>query len=136
VIIQTLLPEHSTIQQAATQNFDAFYQTEIEARKLFSFPPFSHFIKLTFKGPDAATTQEAGERFRAHLHQALQQQVIIHPLIPSGHAKIRDLFRFQFLIQSPGVYAINQAIQQTRLQLALPPPLSLHIDVDPLSTFF
>lgn len=136
VIIQTLMPENETILQAASQDFEAFYRSEIATRQAFNFPPFSHLVKLTFSGENAQFTQQRAESLRSHLASILEKKALVHPLIPSGHAKIKDLFRFQCLIRGQSIYLINQAIQKALLLSPFPKAIRLHIDVDPLSTFF
>lgn len=136
VIIQTQMPDNPTIQLAAKQDFQAFYQMEIESRKLFNFPPFSHLVKLTFSGKDPFLVEQAGLKLRKSLLERLGASFLIHPLCVSGHAKIKDHFRFQCLIQGPRVYPVNEAIRQALKQTPLPSAIRLHLDVDPLSTYF
>jgi primosomal protein N' (replication factor Y) (superfamily II helicase) len=135
VIIQTQMPENTTIHHAASQGFEAFYHSEIESRKLFFFPPFTHLVKLTFSGKEMALTQEKAKIFREGLLPLLGKNALVHPVVPSGYPKIKDFFRFQCLIRSKSVSTINQAIQHLLLTHPLPRKLRLHIDVDPLSTF-
>ncbi len=134
VIIQTQMPDNVTIAQAADQNFEAFYQPEIETRKLFCFPPFTHLVKLTFSGQEAGYTQKQAETVRAAV--ALKEPYLVYPVVPSGYAKIKEMFRFQCLIRGPSIYTINLALQQALAAHPLPSAVRLHIDVDPLSTYF
>lgn len=136
VIIQTQMPTNATIQLAAKQDFITFYQTEIESRKLFGFPPFSHLIKLTFSGKDSAFVEEIGHLLRKGLIEKLGGSFLVHPLAPSGYAKIKDHFRFQCLIHGPKVYPVNEAIGHVLEKKPLPSGVRLHLDVDPLSTYF
>ena len=46
-VIQTYLPDHYAIQTAAQQDYQQFFQIEIEKRKLFHYPPFSLGNKKT-----------------------------------------------------------------------------------------
>ncbi len=135
VIIQTLLPEHSTITQAASQNFEQFYQMEIETRKIFHFPPFAHLVKLTFSAPDVASILHKATPFCAKIGSLLGNHYVIHPLVPSGYAKIKNLYRYQALIRGPNPYAINQAIDASSLIYPLH-GIKLLIDVDPPFYFF
>jgi len=136
VIIQTQMPENTTINQAATQNFEKFYQTENETRKIFEFPPYGHLVKLTFSGPDATYTQQTASGFSGALAKALGKEFKVLPVVPSGYPKIKDLYRFQCLIRGEHIYPINRMIQRLLAQFPIPRQLRLHIDVDPQSTFF
>lgn len=135
VIVQTSSPTNSTIMLAASQDYEKFYQEEMNIREMFGYPPFSCLTKLTFSGPSEIETRQVAEKFRQYIAQSLPQEFAIHPVIPSGHAKIKDKFRFQLLLRGPGVYPMTQAIQIARNQIILPKAVFLLIDVNPTSTF-
>ena len=136
VVIQTSLPEHETILFAAKQDDEAFFRKEIDVRKLFDFPPWTHLIKLLFSSKDPHAAQKFAENYRSRLIAALSQDFTITPITPCGHPKIEDRYRFQFLIK--GVQPALAARQVRQIALELPPPKDLQFfaDVDPLSTFY
>lgn len=136
VIIQTTMAENSTIAHGAHQAFESYYEEEIVSRKLFHFPPFTHLVKLTFSGKDQAHVLKAAERFRLHLLAVLAKTAQIHPIVPSGHPKIKEHFRFHCLLRCTSVYAVNCALQKTIQCHPLPYSVRLHIDVDTQSTYF
>jgi primosomal protein N' (replication factor Y) len=136
VIIQSYLPNHETIQAACKQDFDLFYKQEIAIRELFDYPPFSHLVKLTFTGKNPTLTEEKAVQFRQHLISCLPKSALAYPLVPCGYAKIKDHFRFQFLIKGPTTPPICLAINQTKRHNGLPKEVKLMVDVDPISTFF
>ena len=41
VLIQTINPEHYAVRFASAQNYEGFYEKEIQFRKLMRYPPFS-----------------------------------------------------------------------------------------------
>ncbi len=135
VIVQTLLPEHSALQHASNQNFTSFYDEEIEIRKMFDYPPFTHLIKCTLVGEEEELTLKKAKEIRSFLCKVLPPEVELMPITPAGHAKIQDKFRFQFLLKMKKVIPIEDKIQ-TATQLMRKDKIRLCIDVDPLSTFF
>lgn len=136
VIIQTNFPEHPIINWAAKQDFLSFYQNELENRKLFDYPPFSHLAKFLFSGPDEKTLLASSTAFRELLIKNLSPSFEIYPIIPAGHEKIKDLFRLQFLIKGQTMQNLHLAIAKLRNQYKLPSSIKLFIDIDPASTFF
>jgi len=136
VIIQTFLPENSTIQFAARQNYQEFYQEEIEIRKIFAYPPFSRIAKLVFSGKQAEKVLQAGQEAREMLIRTLPSYFEFLPVVPCGHAKIKELFRFQFMLKSPSLALLNQAFYGIKKNLPLLKSIRVSIDVDPSSTFF
>jgi primosomal protein N' (replication factor Y) (superfamily II helicase) len=136
VVLQTCVPENSTIQLAAQQNFDTFYAEEISVRQCFHYPPFSSLIKLTCSGPDANQTHNTAEAVRGSLLAQLPTSFECHPVISSGHAKVKDKFRFQFLVKGPNVLTFNKAFASVIEKLKIPHQVRMLVDVNPVSTFF
>jgi primosomal protein N' (replication factor Y) len=130
VILQTFLPDHPIFQLAATQDYPAFYKREIEERQTFNYPPFCHLIKLLFSSTQSDRALDAAKKAHAALQCLLPQTAEILPVSAAGHPKIKDLYRFQFLIKTDKVSSITPHLS------SLTSDVHLKIDVDPLSTFF
>lgn len=136
VIIQTSLPDNSTIGYASCQDYEGFYKEEIAVREMFGYPPFNHLAKLVFSGNDPKKTQEAAEKFRRALIGRLPSHFEFNPVIPCGYAKVKDLHRFQFLLRGPSMYPLSGALQAIQALNILPRQIRLFVDVNPSSTFF
>ncbi|MBS0625705.1 MAG: primosomal protein N' [Verrucomicrobia bacterium] len=133
VIIQTYIPDHPILALAAAQDYNSFYASEIEERKLFSYPPFCRLIKILFSGEDAAATERLAQSTCSKIQELKPEGAEILPVLPSGHPKIKDLYRFQFIIKS-----INPRVLESIFPSipASTPEILVKIDVDPLNTFF
>lgn len=136
VIIQTALPDNSTIQYAARQDYMGFYQEEIAVRELFHYPPFRHMAKLLFSGKNEQHTQKAAEQVRQSLVCYLPPQFEFHPIVPCGYTKVKDQYRYQFLLRGPTLYPLNKALQVIGEKSPLPRSVKLFVDINPSSTFF
>ncbi|MGL5626239.1 MAG: replication restart helicase PriA [Candidatus Rhabdochlamydia sp.] len=132
VLIQTLLPEHAILSLAQQQNFEGFFAQEIQTRQLFCYPPFTRLAKLLFSGKRESQVVEYAERIRKDLKNKLIDTCEVLPLIASGHAKIKDMFRYQFLIKAKKLTFILPQLHQLQQHKEI----KLSIDIDPLSTFF
>ncbi len=133
VLIQTFLPDHPTIRLAADQDYPAFYKAELEERKTFSYPPFCRLVKLLFSSPEESQALEAAEETRKYLIPLMPQQTEILPVTPGGHPRVKDLYRFQFIIKTLKISILSPILSPLKSPL---PKVDLKIDVDPLSTFF
>lgn len=136
VILQTFLPDHPILRLASSQDYNAFYEREIEERKQFSFPPFCRLIKLVFIGSDEKETCRVSQEFYQMLLEKAPSEAQFLPPLPSGHPKIKDQFRFQFLIKTNQIPLLSERIDNLRKTFSFPKKLFLLIDVDPISTFF
>lgn len=136
VLLQTFMPTNDLIQMVKDQNFEAFYHKEIESRSFFGFPPYSRLVKFTFSGKSMDQTFQMAKNFRSHLCNYLDSTFTCHPLQPSGHPKVKDMYRFQFLIGGQKIYTIRDSIEKTKQEICFSSKIKLLIDVDPISTFF
>ena len=136
VIIQTYMPQNEAIGFAAKQDYLSFYNLEIENRKAFDYPPFSQIAKIAISSSDEQKAKYFAEKFRDKLINNLSSNYKIHPVLPSGRAKVKDVFRFQFLIRGKKMIYLTEIINKTKKELILPSRVNLFIDIDPISTFF
>jgi primosomal protein N' (replication factor Y) len=133
VIIQTHLPDHPAILLAKEHNYTGFYAEEIALRKQFDFPPFTHLVKLTFSGENENVVKQTAEACRSTLIARLAGTFQILPVVPSGHAKVKGNYRFQFLIKGKNTAQVSATLTE------LPPPhrsVRMGIDIDPQHTYF
>lgn len=136
VILQTSMPDNSTIMQAASHDYRGFYESEIALRKLFSYPPYVQMAKVAFSGTNEKATSNYAETFRQALLRQLPSNFELLPVCPAGHAKVKDRFRFQFLVKGPSIAPFSQAIDSVRAELAQPREMRLLVDINPISTYF
>lgn len=136
VIIQTHLPEHPLLQLASKQDYEGFYSQEIEARKLFDYPPFTHLVKVLFSSPGLESMQQRASLFREALISKLPTNYEIQPLIACGHAKIKDHYRYQLIIKGKNVSPIIRAFNEVKKSFKEDKAIRISLDVDPTSTFF
>ncbi len=135
VMVQTSLPDNPIIAYAARQDFEKFYSDEIKVREMFEYPPFSNLAKLTFSGINETATRQFAQNFKDTLLQKLSSDYKLSAIIPSGHAKIKDKFRFQLLIRGPSIYPISKAIELIK-ETSPSKGVFILIDINPTSTFF
>ena len=136
VIIQTSLKKHPIFHYASTEDYASFYKEEIEIRKLFTFPPFTRLAKLIFFGKNEGNVKRYAQTFYTTLLKKLPPSYTLYPVIPAGHAKIKDKFRFKILIKGANPLLLSSILQETRGLFSLPRSIQLLIDIDPISIFY
>ncbi len=96
-VIQTYQPKNSTILFAKEQNYDAFYENEIQYRKRMQYPPFCDFIYILVSGEDAELAeQEIGNIDGILKNAGIPIFKCIGPA-PAPIAKIKNKFRYRIL---------------------------------------
>jgi primosomal protein N' (replication factor Y) len=129
-IIQSLLPGHYAITLACTQDYRAFYETEIKYRRTMRYPPQVAMVNVVVRG---RTFEEAigGARELADAARGSKAFAILGPA-PAPLTKLRGEHRAQFFLKGTSRKAMREALQlAVSRKTALAKRIS--IDVDPLS---
>ncbi|PCJ86741.1 MAG: primosomal protein N' [Flavobacteriales bacterium] len=97
VIIQTMDPYHTIIQQVIPNDYQSMYENEIYHRKNFSFPPFCRLIELTLRHRDIQKVNAAADFFSKNLRKKFGKRVLgpEFPVIP----RIRNLYNKNILLK-------------------------------------
>ena len=104
-VIQTLAPEHQVIRLAAEQDYEGFYNLEIQLRRVQSAPPFGDYAIVTFLGKEENNVIAAGAKFRDSIRAALEQPdyaaercTVLGPA-PCPVPKINYNYRYQLTLR-------------------------------------
>jgi len=100
-VIQTYTPEHDVIRFSAEQNYDQFYRTEIEMRRLRGDPPFSEIVVITASGMDEGAVLRCAMKLRQSLQFSLEKEgnwKVLGPA-PAAVAKVNNRYRYRITLQ-------------------------------------
>jgi primosomal protein N' (replication factor Y) len=97
-VIQTMTPENQVLLQAAQQDYDAFYETELPLRKLRNCPPYQDVLRVNFFSPFEREVTAGALRFREALGQVLREQQTIQASVmgPSPAKVVRVMNRYHY----------------------------------------
>ena len=110
VVVQTYQPEHYAIVHAANQDYEAFYEEEIQYRDLMQYPPVAHMLAVqiyaAWEKDGAALAERMAQWTKAYAlkvqeenHWKLQEGLQVIGPAPAGIGKINDIYRFVFYIK-------------------------------------
>ena len=71
-VIQTMVPEHKVITMAARQDYESFYELELELRRVQKYPPFGDVVLVTFTGQEEGSVLRGAVKFRDSLVNLLK----------------------------------------------------------------
>ncbi len=104
-VIQTLVPGHQVIKLAAKQDYDGFYDLEINLRRVQNAPPFGDIASVTFIGQEETAVLRGAVKFRDSLNGCLRQPpydievcTVLGPA-PCVVPKINYHFRYQLTLR-------------------------------------
>ncbi len=136
VLIQSLNPRHPVLTAVAAHDYEAFFASEIEARRELGFPPFSRLALIRFSGPDeaqvaagAAEARRLAEEMAAGLGPGLE----LRGPMPSPLARLREMFRYQLLVRAASNELRHRflSLWLEPVRAKLPKELRLVADIDP-----
>ena len=137
-IIQTYTPENETIRLAAEQDYEAFYASEIEVRKLQNAPPFTDHLSVTISGMTESLVVEAGRFVRDRLEALIGRQKadFLGPT-PLNVVKVNNRFRYRVHINCIAGASIRGFIAQAVIECNTDKRfrgVSVFAENDPLNT--
>lgn len=97
VIVQAFDVAHPVIGEVLQNDFQRFFEREIEERKLFSYPPFLRLIKITLKHKDPRLLNEGTKIFAKILKEKLGHRMI-GPAVP-GIPRVRGSFLLEIFLK-------------------------------------
>jgi primosomal protein N' (replication factor Y) len=134
VLIQTYYPEHYAIQDAVEQDYPAFFEREIEYRRVMSYPPFASLANVIIRDRslDKAIrwSKELSNYFSLH---ASQETRVLGPA-SAPLARLKGEYRFQILLKSRAKSVLPRLLSGalSHAEGKEIPPTALLVDMDPL----
>ena len=104
-IIQTMVPDHQVIRYAAEQDYDGFYDLEIQLRRVQNAPPFGDLAAVVVTGREETAVLRGAAKFRDSLIACLRQEAyreercaVLGPA-PCAVTKVNYHFRYQLTLR-------------------------------------
>ena len=120
VIIQTYNPENFAIECSKKQDYDKFYETEIELRKQLKYPPFCDIISIGLTDIDNNKIKNVSERLYKNIKNLIEKEntnIFIYKPLPCPIDKIKNRYRWRIIIKgkltNKLINVINKAIEIT-----------------------
>jgi primosomal protein N' (replication factor Y) len=113
VLIQTAFPTHYAIQHALRHDYESFFESEIQFRRTFHYPPVTSMIAILFRGVNALDVERAATTCGRMLEEAIAplEGTRMQGPAPAPLARIKGVFRFQILLRSPHRVALRRAVE-------------------------
>lgn len=137
VVIQTYRPDHYSIQRAAEQAYEAFYEEEILYRELGVYPPAAHMMAVLV----TSSEEKRGEALTGRLGELARGMkegkcVVIGPA-KASIGKINDIYRFVLYCKSAEydrLVEIKDKIEQELQSIELRDE-NVQFDFDPMDSY-
>ena len=96
-VIQTFTPENEIILNSAEQNYEAFFESEINLRRLQNAPPYMQFFSITTTGGEEELVVRCGRYIRSYFDTMLKNRndVIVLGPAPLPVVRVNNRFRYR-----------------------------------------
>ena len=98
VIIQTYNPDHFAITLASENNYEEFYQEEMQNRLVGKYPPYFYLAKVTVKSKDYDLLSKEINKIKTILTNKLKDKEVIGPSLAIPF-KVNNFYRFNIIIK-------------------------------------
>ena len=115
VVIQTYTPWHQAIRDAMDNHYQRMYDSQIEERRVFRYPPFYKLVDITLRHKDRDTLNAAA----AHYANLLRQQFgyrVMGPEYPNV-SRVRGLYIKKIMVRFERSEPVSQG-KQMMLEMA------------------
>lgn len=130
VLIQTFNPEHYAIRLAQAQDYEDFYQLEMDFRRKLNYPPYFYTVQLVISHQDEDEVVKKSYEIMALLKANLSEQARILGPIPKPIARTHNLYHYQLLIKYRFEANLAQALNQVLDLTQVPENKKLRIIID------
>jgi primosomal protein N' (replication factor Y) len=134
VLIQAIQVKHPILLFVQAHNYEAMYESEMENRKTFFYPPFSRMVTIRLKHKTLQKVQDASATLAQYLKKDM---TVVGPAAPMV-GRVRNQYIMELMIKLPKDAqgsALKQVIRnaiQTLLADKRFSPVQIIVDVDPV----
>lgn len=131
-IVQAFEPENPAVKYATEYKFELFYEEEIEARRIFNYPPFSFPVLLEFQLEKSSKFKTVESKFNI-LKEKISPYFNVPPLTPAPIPKVAGRYRFTSFLRASSEENLIKGVNLLKSEMqALFKGIRYKIDVEPV----
>lgn len=132
ILLQTYSPNNIVIQLAAKQDYENFYQKEMEERRRFLYPPYIYMTSISIKGVDLDEVKKEALLIHEHLIREIGDKKFnvygpMSPYIPYVNGRY---FR-TILLKYKSIKEADDILESIKALKGNNPNVEISINVDP-----
>ena len=128
VVIQTMTPDHPAIRLASTQDYDKFAECEMAIRKELDYPPYEHFVNITFRSRNPKKAELVAWNYQK-MFASISDSIKVFGPIPAPISMLRGHYRWQVLLRAKSIEEMAHYFRK----LDRHEGVIITYDVDPIS---
>lgn len=136
VFLQTKTPDAPVVPQIVKNDYLQFYNTQLQERMMFHYPPFYRLVYIYIKHRDVKVLDEFSEQLGQHLRNIFEERILGPDLPPVARVKQLYIRKMVLKIENNlSQYKVNETlmeIQQAFTQHSRYRSIVMFYDIDPL----
>lgn len=132
VIIQTYNPESYVLNCVKNNDFNSFYNYEMNIRKLLKYPPYYYLVSLKIISSDYNVALENANRVCKYLKDNIDSSSIVLGPTTANLFKFNNMYRFQIVIKYRFDNKLMKVLKELDGIYINDNKTNLEIDIDPL----
>ncbi len=130
-IIQTTMPQHYAIIDASRQDYQAFYQSEMQYRRLAKMPPYMYLIQISLSSHDEEKLDDTVATLKDTLVEGLGEDVIVlGPSIPYFQV-IKNMHERHLMVKHTNYFRIKPKLITILRPIIENSSFRVKINIDP-----
>ena len=139
VVIQTYSPDHYSIQTAAAQDYEQFYEEEMNYRQLMGYPPAEQMLAVLVSGEDEQMLETGMHYLKEYMSRLAKTRAIqiVGPTSPYV-GKIKDIYRRMLYIKAESYEVLVDVKDRTEQYVELNrgfAKMKIQFDFNPVNGF-
>ncbi len=130
VFVQSFTPFHPAIQFARHHDFDGFWEAEIQHRKDYDQPPFTHLVLIVIRSAHQERASFSAETLHRRLKEALPPGTNLSEPAPAPLEKSHGSYRYHLMLRSRAVQRLSRKLAEVLEKLTFPEDVFVTVDVD------
>ena len=136
VFIQTFNPDNYVIQLVKDHDYERFFATEMNLRKLAAYPPYYYTVRVMGSHPDEKVVAKAMFEIRRQLDQVTNPGTIFLGPTPRAIARLKNRYYYQIIIKYRQAQVLHPLLSQIMHEAQSKYHRDLQISIDPDPQYF
>ncbi len=130
VFVQSFTPFSPSIQHARQHDFDGYWEQEIEFRRQWDYPPFSHLVLILIRSLHKDRAEFSAQTLHRRLKEALPANVTLGEPAPAPLEKSHGNYRFHLMLRTHAIQRLSRHLAAVLEKLTFPEDVFVTVDVD------
>ncbi|MDD2554821.1 MAG: primosomal protein N' [Syntrophaceticus sp.] len=131
VIVQTLNPNHYSIESACRGEDKLFYREEAYRRRSLGYPPFGELIRVRFSGKDEEKVMNNAAQFAQHIKQTVgTDHIVVLGPAPAPVLRVKGQYRYQVMLKG-NCRKVRSEIESCLVVYRKNKSVIINVEIDP-----